>query len=89
MIKKDRKRYNRYKNTMIYLKEDEKFCKKCDGKGSVSSKNKYISSTSLMKRNYLLVCDICFGHGKLDWVEQVTGKIRINNGDTQYDPTSK
>lgn len=63
-------RYNVNTKQYIYLDEGEDFCKKCDGKGRVMSKNKVFESTN----RYSLICDKCLGCGKIDWLEKITGK---------------
>jgi DnaJ-class molecular chaperone len=60
------KRYNKKKKCHITLKDGERFCPNCDGAGSVRSPGRIIR----------LTCHICNGDGKLDWIEQATGKKR-------------
>lgn len=60
------KRYNRKNKCHITLNDGERFCPKCDGVGYVKGP----------KRFTLLTCNICNGDGKLDWIEEVTGKKR-------------
>jgi len=64
------KRLNRHKNILIELKEGEIFCKKCNGKGLIPNKRR---NTPITTSKYL-ICNVCLGDGKIDWVENVTGK---------------
>jgi len=46
-------------------------CNKCDGCGFIKKSN------SLLDDSYI-VCNKCLGLGKLNWVENIFGKIRNN-----------
>jgi len=62
-------RYNINKKQYIELLEGERFCPKCDGKGKVpKTKMKGIHLTVMLQ------CDKCLGDGKIDWIEEATGK---------------
>lgn len=62
------KRYNINKKQYIELKEGERFCTKCDGKGCIPIKKKEGLRTVMLK------CDKCLGDGKIDWIEEAIGK---------------
>ena len=66
------KRYNINKKQHIKLLDGEKFCPKCDGRGRVR-KSKRSDVLSIM-----LQCDKCLGDGKIDWIEEATGKKTSN-----------
>ncbi len=66
------KRFNTFKNKFIKLSEGEQFCKKCRGRGMVPNKSKE-KFFPFSKRQFL-ICNICLGDGKIDWVEKVIGK---------------
>jgi len=53
---------------MIDLKEGEIVCDKCSGTGRNQVKNNYIIRGT---------CPKCFGRGKLDWIENITGIKRF------------
>lgn len=61
------KRYNINKKRYIELKEGERFCFKCDGKGCAPKKKEGL-------RTVMLKCNECLGDGKIDWIEEVIGK---------------
>lgn len=58
------KRYNAKHKCYITLKEGERFCPKCNGNGYVKGPTRFS----------LLNCNVCLGDGKLDWIEEATGK---------------
>jgi len=64
------KRYNQNAKRLIKLEDGEKFCPKCDGKGRVPHKWAGYGGT----RKGSLTCDKCLGEGKIDWIENATGK---------------
>ena len=66
-------RFNKFKNKIISIREGEQFCKKCKGTGVVPNRSKYQIPFVLSK---YLTCSECFGDGKIDWVELVTGKSK-------------
>lgn len=66
------KRFNYNKKCYIILNEGERFCPKCDGKGKLRSS--YLSPTTDRPIAHILMCDVCLGDGKIDWIEEVTGK---------------
>lgn len=66
-------RFNKFKKRLISLCSGEKFCRKCNGEGVVSNRSKNFRPLPITAAKYL-TCSKCFGDGKLDWVEQVTGK---------------
>lgn len=70
-------RFNKFKNKLITLRDGEQFCKKCKGMGAVPYKNPKKISFLATK---FLTCSVCFGDGKLDWVEQATGKPKTTMG---------
>ena len=72
------RRYNQNKKQYIKLQEGEKFCPKCDGKGRVPKNN----NSREIRFAKSLNCDKCMGDGKLDWVEEATGK-KQNNFETR------
>lgn len=53
----------RGRKRFIHLEEGEQICPKCNG-----------SSASILKRNY---CKFCLNSGKVDWIENITGKTNI------------
>ena len=63
-------RYNKHLKRVISLNEGERFCPKCDGAGALKCGWK----TKRLKSSSLLQCHVCFGEGKLDWVEEAVGK---------------
>lgn len=77
-------RLNRYKNRLISLKDGEQFCQKCRGKGVVPQSPMPHPPFS---KSTQLVCDICFGDGKLDWVEKATGKMKTTMSGEDRDGT--
>lgn len=68
---KSETRFNMVKKQFITLTDGEKFCKKCDGKGAVPIRNR--TNPKFLTVKYLK-CSECFGDGKIDWIEQATGK---------------
>lgn len=52
------------------LKEGEDVCQCCNGWGMLYDTN----------RDYILQCKHCQGDGKLDWIENVTGKKYNDEG---------
>ena len=68
------KRYNVNRRRHIELREGEKFCPKCDGRGIVPLKKR----TILKRSSTMLQCNVCLGSGVLDWVEAATGKNQRN-----------
>lgn len=83
---KDDVRFNRYKNKLISLREDETFCKKCNGKGII--KNKYKYRIPPFNKIKYLTCNECLGDGKYDWIEQATGKPKTTTMDGSGSYTS-
>jgi DnaJ-class molecular chaperone len=57
----------------ITLKEGEVLCDKCRGEGIVLRVTK-----NTIRDNESVACKKCLGHGKLDWIENVTGSTREN-----------
>jgi hypothetical protein len=55
--------FNYWTREFLEIKEGEEICSECEGYG-----------TLLPFRKANTVCLKCFGHGKLDWIEKVTGK---------------
>jgi DnaJ-class molecular chaperone len=73
--------FNKYKNCLISLNEGEEFCKKCHGEGMVTLKK---IGSGMFSKKRVLVCNKCFGTGKLDWVEEAIGKRgRMTSGTDQ------
>lgn len=64
------KRYNSNFKRFIKLNDGERFCPKCDGNGRV--KRERIGEFPLFHST--LKCDKCLGDGKIDWIEEATGK---------------
>jgi len=62
-------RYNKHLKCRIYLNEGERSCPKCQGAGTLVTRRRGRS------RVISLVCNKCLGYGKLDWVEDATGRI--------------
>lgn len=62
-------RYNAVRRCIIELNAGERFCPKCDGKGMLPKYN-----TKCRVLYTPLQCNICLGTGKLDWIEEATGK---------------
>jgi len=60
------KRYNGKHKCYITLTDGERFCPKCDGVGFVKGAKKFT----------VLTCARCLGDGKIDWIEEATGKRR-------------
>ncbi len=55
------------------LNEGEVICKKCEGEG-------FTRFTEMRGKHFYpmkMVCDKCGGDGKLDWVEDITGKKEL------------
>ena len=48
------------------MKPEEIVCDICDGRGYIPA--------NLEKNELAYVCPHCVGHGKLDWIENITGK---------------
>ena len=69
------KRYNINTKQHIKLLIGERFCPKCDGKGRVPKNKPNGKRFSIM-----LKCNKCLGTGKIDWIEEATGKTisRVN-----------
>ena len=65
------KQYNMFLRNYITLKDGERFCEKCKGRGKVPKMAKPQGTGTAM-----LVCNECLGDGKIDWVEEVLGKKR-------------
>lgn len=61
--------YNYTLKKVIEIEEFEYICDKCYGKGQIKSKLKTKSGRPITLR-----CNKCLGAGKLDWIENVTGK---------------
>jgi len=78
-------RFNKFKNQFISLRKGEQFCKKCKGRGVVLNENTQ-NRTPFLASKYL-TCSICFGDGKLDWIEKATGKPKTTNMEGQCDCT--
>ena len=55
---------------MIELNDGEMICSRCDGSGVHYNRND--KST--------FVCSKCNGDGKLDWIENIVGKFRFDDG---------
>ena len=72
--------FNEYKNRLITLRKGEEFCKKCKGKGLVSSKGKF-HNLPFTKKYHTLICHVCLGDGKIDWIEKITGKPKTKTMD--------
>lgn len=62
-------RYNFYTHKNITLEKGEEFCPKCKGTGAVQKINPYFR-----KKKIGLMCDLCAGEGKMDWVSYVMRK---------------
>ena len=62
-------RYNRYLKIIIYLREGEFFCPQCKGRGMCLS-GLYPSKYHLLK------CSMCHGKGKLDWIDEIMGRVK-------------
>jgi len=62
---------------MEELKKHEVICEKCKGRGKISTP---INPNHLYGYNYSIdeECTKCCGDGKLDWIENVVGKRKIN-----------
>lgn len=67
--------YNYHLKKHIVLSEGEKVCPKCKGKGRIPKNNGFFTK----HLDPSLICDKCFGDGKIDWIEQVTGKQHPNH----------
>jgi DnaJ-class molecular chaperone len=65
-------RFNKKHNMLIELENGEVFCSKCKGRGLVPNRGRRFPSP--MTAAKYLTCDKCFGDGKLDWIERITGK---------------
>jgi len=61
------KRYNKKLRKIITLEKGERFCPKCNGNGILKRTRGRFRSKNLM-------CSICLGAGKLDWIEDIRGK---------------
>jgi DnaJ-class molecular chaperone len=73
------KRYNITKKQLIELEDGERFCHKCDGKGRIPRDKKKGRHFTVQ-----LQCDECLGDGKIDWIEEATGKKQKGVGHGAY-----
>lgn len=70
-MKEDNSIYNIHLKRVITINECERFCKKCKGRGKVRR-----DTISSIPSIITLVCDECLGDGKIDWIEEVVGKLK-------------
>jgi len=70
---KEESRYNVMLDQRIFLDKGEEFCSKCNGSGSLASRHK-----SYNGKSYKLTCPKCLGMGKLDWIEVIRGKRKVD-----------
>ena len=64
---------------MVDLKEDKIVCDKCRGTGRTEVRRNHLNYDYLTG-----TCHKCFGKGKLDWIENITGakmKMHLFNWD--------
>lgn len=62
-------------------------CSKCNGKGYIIETYEFrlgadkisLSESKWQKGSKKLRCDKCWGHKKLDWIENITGKKKENH----------
>lgn len=68
------------------LNENDKIkCKKCNGKGYTKTVFFTLTQKNIINEEFKCLCLHCFGVGKLDWVEQITGKrIAYNTIGTSF-----
>lgn len=63
-------------------------CKKCKGEGRVIYNKLIVKEVnSLLSSSLECMCPKCFGTGKLDWIEVVTGKRGFSSSTSSSSPS--